>query len=269
MNTSSFLALDRPGGAMSYEVSGHGPLVICIPGMADLRSSYRFLAPALVAAGYRVAIVDLRGHGDSATTFDRYDNTANAADVAALIEHLGGSAVIIGNSMGAAISALVAAERPDLVAGLVLIGPFVRNGRASGVLKAVMTVITSPPLVSFTWKSYLPTLYRGSRPDDFDEYRTAVTAGMAGRTRAISATMSTSHDDAEAALPGVHTPVLVVMGELDPDFTSPSGEADWIVSRLGGTVVMVPDAAHYPHSQRPDLVVPAVTDFLATAARRA
>ena len=61
--------------------------------MADLRSTFRFTAPALVEAGYRVAIIDLRGHGDSATDFDRYDNRGNAADVAALIEHLGGPAV--------------------------------------------------------------------------------------------------------------------------------------------------------------------------------
>lgn len=247
---------------ISYEISGHGPLVVCIPGMADLRSTFRFTAPALVAAGYRVAIVDLRGHGESATDFDRYDNQGNAADVAALIDHLGGPAVIVGNSMGAAIGTIVAAERPTLVAGLVLIGPFVRNGKASGLLKAVMRIATSPRLVGFTWKQYLPSLYRGTRPADLADYLAAVSAGMKGHERAISATLQTSHDDAEAALAKVDTDVLVIMGELDPDFTSPAGEAEWIVDQLGGEVLMVPDAGHYPHSQRPDLVVPAITAFL-------
>ena len=36
--------------------------------MGDLRSVYRFLAPELVGAGYRVATMDLRGHGDSDAT---------------------------------------------------------------------------------------------------------------------------------------------------------------------------------------------------------
>jgi alpha-beta hydrolase superfamily lysophospholipase len=41
--------------------------VVLVPGMSDLRAGYRFLAPALRAAGYRVACTDLRGHGDSDT----------------------------------------------------------------------------------------------------------------------------------------------------------------------------------------------------------
>lgn len=247
---------------ISFEVAGVGPLVVCVPGMADLRSTFRFTAPALIEAGYRVAIIDLRGHGDSATDFDSYGNPGNARDVAALILHLGGPAVIIGNSMGAAIGTLVAAEHPERVAGLVLVGPFVRNGRASGLLRAVMRVATSPRLVGFTWKSYLPSLYKGTRPADLPEYLAAVAAGVKGREAAISATMQTSHDSAEAALPRVHTDVLVVMGELDPDFASPEGEAEWITEQIGGDVLMVPDAGHYPHSQRPDLVVPAITAFL-------
>jgi pimeloyl-ACP methyl ester carboxylesterase len=254
---------------ISYEVSGDGPLVVCVPGMADLRSTFRFVAPALVAAGYRIAIIDLRGHGDSATDFDRYDNVGNAADVAALIGHLGGPAVIVGNSMGAAVATVVAAEHPDLVAGLVLIGPFVRNGKASGLLRAVMRIATSPRLVGFTWKAYLPSLYRGTKPADLPAYLAAVSAGLKGHEKAISATLQTSHDVAEAALPRVHTEVLVIMGELDPEFASPAGEAEWIAAQLGGEVLMVPDAAHYPQSQRPDVVAPAVTEFLQRVTRNA
>ena len=255
-------------GHLAYEVSGDGPLVVCIPGMADLRSSYRFLAPELVAAGYRVAIVDLRGHGDS-TAPDGCDNRGNATDVAALVAHLGGPAVILGNSMGAAIGVLVAAEHPDLVSGLVLIGPFVRNGTMPAAMKALMRVLTSRPLVAAVWNQYLPSLYVGRKPADFAEYRAAVIAATKRRAAAVSATMQASHDDAEAALPRVHTPVLVVMGELDPDFHTPKQEADWIVEQLGGSVAMIPEAGHYPHSQRPDLVVPAVTSFLSAVTHRA
>jgi pimeloyl-ACP methyl ester carboxylesterase len=56
--------------------------------------------------------------------------------------------------------------------------------------------------------------------------------------------------------------VLVVMGELDPDFPNPAEEASWIAERLGGDVLMVPEAGHYPQSQRPDIVNPAVVAFL-------
>lgn len=237
--------------------------------MGDLRSTFRFIAPELVSHGYRVAIIDLRGHGDSSTTFTSHDNPGNAADVTSLVPHLGGPAVLVGNSMGAAISVLVAAEHPELVAGMVLVGPFVRNGKVGAALKAVMRVMVAPPFLKLTWNSYLPALYMGVQPPDQKQHLANVRAGMKGREHAISRTMRTDHADAEAALPRVHTPVLVVMGDLDPDFASPRDEADWIVERLGGTVLMVPDAGHYPQAQRPDIVLPAIRVFLATVAPNA
>ena len=57
--------VDVAGGRIAYEVVGYGPLVVLSPGMGDTRSSFRFLAPLIVNAGYRVASVDLRGHGES------------------------------------------------------------------------------------------------------------------------------------------------------------------------------------------------------------
>lgn len=55
------------------------------------------------------------------------------------------------------------------------------------------------------------------------------------------------------------------MGEQDPDFADPRAEADWISLALRAEVVMVPEAGHYPQSQRPDITTPAVLGFLQTA----
>jgi pimeloyl-ACP methyl ester carboxylesterase len=82
--------LSRPEGRIGYDVAGDGSLVVLVPGMGDLRAGYRFLAPALRAAGYRVACTDLRGHGDSDATFASYGDEETAGDVIALIEELGG-----------------------------------------------------------------------------------------------------------------------------------------------------------------------------------
>ncbi|MGL4339941.1 MAG: alpha/beta fold hydrolase [Rhodoglobus sp.] len=81
--------------------------------------------------------------------------------------------------------------------------------------------------------------------------------------------MQTNHDEAEASLSRVHTDVLVIMGELDPDFATPHSEAERIVEQIGGSIVMVSEAGHYPHAQRPDIVVPHVTSFLSSVAHRA
>lgn len=263
--------LDRPGGRVAYDVDGDGPLVVLVPGMGDLRGTYRFLAPALREAGYRVACTDLRGHGDSDTTFGSYGDVDTAADVAALIEELGGPAVVVGNSMGAGSAVLVAAQRPDVVSGLVLIGPFVRDPKTTLVQRVLLRVAMARPWAATSWKAYLPKLYAGRRPADFDDYRDQVVASIRrpGHAKAFSLTTRTSHAQAEARLSGVSAPTLVVMGEADPDFPDQRAEADWIAQAVHGQVVMVPEAGHYPQSQRADITTPAVLRFLETVDNRA
>ena len=259
--------LSRPEGRVAYDVAGDGPLVLLVPGMGDLRGTYRFLAPALVAAGYRVASTDLRGHGDSDPSFASYGDVETAGDLVALIEALGGPAVIVGNSMRAGAAAYVAAERPDLVRALVLVGPFVRDGSISAFTRILMRVAMATPWAAMSWKAYAPKFYAGHRPDDFDTYLPEVIASIKrpGHTKAFSLTTRTSHAPVEARLAEVSAPTLVVMGEQDPDFPDPSAEADWIASALHGTVLMVDEAGHYPQSQQPELVATAIGSFLAEA----
>ena len=166
----------------------------------------------------------------------------------------------------AAIAALVA-QRP----GLVLVGPFVRNGKTSVMQRLLLRMAMAPPWAAISWKSYLPKLYAGRRPADFSEYRDQVIASLRrpGYAKAFSATARTSHDPAEARLADVTAPALVVMGERDPDFPDPRAEADWIARALRGRVVMVPEAGHYPQSQRPGITTGAVLRFLESVQGRA
>jgi pimeloyl-ACP methyl ester carboxylesterase len=263
--------LARPDGRVAYDVDGDGPLVVLVPGMGDVRATFRFIAPALRTAGHRVAVADLRGQGDSDATFATYGDVETSGDIVALIEELGGPAVIVGNSMGAAAGVIAAAVRPDMVSGLVLIDPFVRNGKVSVMMRLVNRVAMAPLWAPSVWKSYLPRLYAGRRPDDFDAYRDQVVASLRrpGYARSFSRTTHTSHDPAEARLAEVNTPTLVVMGEKDPDFPDPMAEAAWVAGVLHGDVLMVPEAGHYPQSQQPDVTAAAVLQFLDKVGRRA
>jgi pimeloyl-ACP methyl ester carboxylesterase len=255
--------IDRSEGRLAYESVGSGPLIVCVPGMGELRSVYRRTAPALVAAGYRVVAMDLRGHGESDATFSSYDDIAAGGDVLALIEHLGGPAVVVGNSMGAGAAAWAAAERPDLVSGLVLVGPFVRNPPMNPLLALAFRTMMARPWAPRVWASYLPKLYPGRRPDDFAEHRDAIVASMRrpGHARAFSRTTRTSHAPVEARLDEVSAPVLVVMGDRDPDFADAAAEGRWVAERLHGELLLVPGAGHYPHVQEPELVNPAILAF--------
>ncbi len=263
--------LDHPDGRIGYDVAGTGPLVVLVPGMGDLRRTYRYLAPLLQASGLRVASTDLRGHGDSTAGFSSYGDVETAGDVAALIEALGGPAVIVGNSMAAGAATLVAADRPELVSGLALVGPFVRNGDTSTLKRALFRAIMARPWAAAAWKSYMPKLYAGQRPADFDDDRARVVASLRrpGYAKAFSLTTRADHAPAEARLSQVHVPTVVVMGEKDPDFASPSAEAAWIAKALHAEVVMVPDAGHYPQSQQPELTARAVIRLAKTVGPRA
>jgi pimeloyl-ACP methyl ester carboxylesterase len=261
--TTTTRYLDRGEGRIGYDVTGAGPLVVAIPGMGDLRSSYRHLAPALVGAGFRVATMDLRGHGDSDTTFTAYDDPAAASDVVALIEHLREPALVIGNSLGAAAAVIAAAENPSMVSGLVLIGPFVRDVPAPAWQRLMFRGMMTGPWARLAWISYYPTFFPTRKNADYAEHRAAIGTALArnGYARAFRATTRLSHAPAEAVLDQVHTNVLVVMGSKDPDFPDPRAEADLIASRLSGKVVMIQDAGHYPQSEFPELTTPAVLEF--------
>ena len=147
-----------------------------------------------------------------------------------------------------------------------LIGPFVRNGKAGAMQRLLQRVAMTTLWAAVAWKSYMPRLYAGRRPDDFEAFRGRVVASLRlpGHARAFSRITRTSHDPAEARLGDVKAPTMVVMGEQDPDFPDPKAEAEWIADKLHGEAVMVSESGHYPQSQRPEVTSPAVLRFLAT-----
>jgi pimeloyl-ACP methyl ester carboxylesterase len=217
-------------------------------------------------------MVDLRGHGDSSASFTSYGDVETASDIALLLRELAVPAVIVGNSMAAGAAVIAAAEQPALVAGLVLVGPFVRNPPSSGPLQRLLfRVMMARPWAAPVWNAYLPKLYAGRKPVDFPEYRKAVLAALRrpGYTRAFSLTTRTDHGPAAESLPAVQAPALVIMGEKDPDFKDPQAEARWITGALGGSMVMIPDAGHYPQSQQPEPTAAAVVGFLRTLGHHA
>jgi pimeloyl-ACP methyl ester carboxylesterase len=260
--------LDVPGGRLAYDVNGpdDGALVLCVAGMGDRRASFRFLVPKLVGAGYQVACMDQRGHGESSAPWAGYGSPATGEDMLALIRHLGRPATIIGHSNAAAAAIWAAAQEPGLVCGLALVGPFLRDGKLSSILRLAEKIVTSSPLI---WsRLYYPSLYKATKPDDFDKYLRDMRASLRepGRMAALRG-VATEQERCRARVPELRCPVRIVMGTKDPDFpdavaAAKDGEA-LIGQYTGVSLELIDGAGHYPHAELPEVTASAILPFLA------
>ncbi len=264
------------GNTLAYDVTGEGPPVVLAHGIGDSRHSYRFLAPALAAAGYRVAALDIRGCGDSSLGWDGYSRTDIAGDLVALVRHLGGPAVIIGQSISGGAATIAAATAPELITGIIELAPFTRKQSIAwgGLLrvKRYRAGYTRMGLTMFrgslpSWKKYLDVAYP-VKPADWDTELARIEAKLAepGRMKALQAMCQSDPGDAGAALPNIACPVLIVEGSADPDWADPRAEGEKIIADLPGgrgELVVIDGAGHYPHAQTPEQVLAVALPFLA------
>ena len=256
----------RPEGTLAYtDYGGSGEPALMLPGMGSLRSEYRYLAPVLHAAGYRAVTMDFRGQGNSSVPWPAYDVPSVGEDILALIEHLNaGPAHVIANSYAPAPAIWAAAEQPELIRSLVLISTFARPTQPNPFMRALTWFMLNNPWRAQTWRMYYSSLYPTHKPADFESYLDQLTANLSepGRFDAVKGFPSAPRQPWEERLAQVKAPVLVVMGEKDPDFPDPQAEGQYLVEKIGGRLVMIEGAGHYPQTEMPEQTASAVLEFL-------
>lgn len=259
--------LDRPSGRLAYDITGEGPLVVAMTGMGDVRAQYRFVVEQLVAEGYRVATVDVRGFGESSVHWDDYSHAAIAEDYLAVIRELGGPAVLLASSYAGGAAAVAALD--ESVVGIVLLAGVI-NRAAPTKLQLLMLKLLSAPMTRLLWGSYYASLYPSRKPDDFAAHKAAVVANVKqkGRWANIGRMVLSDNSATLAVLPKVAVPSLLVYGLKDPDFTDPREEVEWLQSQLPNSEsLLIEGAGHYPHVERDDLVQPVLNAFLERTCR--
>jgi pimeloyl-ACP methyl ester carboxylesterase len=109
------------GGDLAVGVWGdEGPLVVAAHGITSHHLGYGLVGPDL-GADHRFVAADLRGRGGSRHLPPPYGIDRHAADLAEVVKAYGGSAVVVGHSMGAWVAIALARAHPMLVERLVLI----------------------------------------------------------------------------------------------------------------------------------------------------
>lgn len=119
------LEIEIPGhriAGLRWHADRRGPLVLALHGWLDNAASFASLAPGLERA--QLVAVDLPGHGRSShkAVGCCYHFVDAVADAAAVLEALSDrEVVLLGHSMGAGISTLLAGMWPERIAGVCLV----------------------------------------------------------------------------------------------------------------------------------------------------
>ncbi len=112
---------EHEGCQLYYEDRGQGEPVLLVHGLGSSIQDWEYQIPHLLQHR-RVLAIDLRGHGRSGKPRERYSMAGFAADVAALIEHLGLPRVhLVGISMGGMVGFQLGVDRPELLRSLTIV----------------------------------------------------------------------------------------------------------------------------------------------------
>jgi pimeloyl-ACP methyl ester carboxylesterase len=111
---------DANGVRLAYEIHATGEIpLVMVHGSWLSRRNWDWVVPHL-ADSFRVLTYDRRGHGESERPSGQGSVREDVADLAALIEHLElAPAWVAGQSFGGSITLRLAAERPDLLRGII------------------------------------------------------------------------------------------------------------------------------------------------------
>jgi sigma-B regulation protein RsbQ len=229
------------------------------------------VAPAL-AEEHQVVLFDHLGAG--AADQAAHDPVRHASlvgyaeDVVELLDALGLPPVVfVGHSASAMIGVLAAVRRPELFAGLVLLGGSPRYlddaGYQGGFThEAVDGVLEAIEGNYLAWSLQLAPVAMGNadRPELAAELASSFARSDSGH--ALSFARAIFLSDHRAELSRVRTPVLVVQTGEDP--MVPEAVGEFLHAAIPGSrYCRLAATGHFPHVSSPDATVAAIRDFVA------
>lgn len=248
-----------------YETHGSGRPLILLHGGLGSGEMFGPVIPAL-AERHQVIAVDLQGHGRTADVDRPLDLGSMAADIAALIEHLGlDRPAVVGYSLGGGVALRTAADHPGLVSRLVAVSAHAWTEAVYEEMRAQQGQVTGAA-AEFMKETPMYQLYQrvAPRPEDFPRLLDKIGEFMA------------QPFDVRDAIAGLQVPTMFVAG--DADMAPPSHYVE-VFKLLGGglrdggwmgegrpegghALAILPGLTHYTIFASP-LLAAVTLDFLA------
>ena len=271
--------------------AGDGPLVLCLHGFPDHARSFRHQLPVLAAAGFRAVAPYMRGYAPTDVPADGpYQSAALAEDAAALIAALGyQQAAVFGHDWGAVAAygaAILAPQRISrLVTAAVPHGPALPTAfltsyeqqRRSWYMFFFQTALAEMALAHDDFR-FLERLWADWSPGwAWPAEEMAALKATFAQAGVVSAALSYYRQTLNPALQraelaaqqnriqmeSVPAPTLFFHGAHDGCIGVELLDGMDALFPAGLETVVVPDAGHFVHQERPDIVNAKLLEFLA------
>ncbi len=227
-------SVEHDGARLWYASCGAGPPVILLHGGLGHSGNWGYQVPALVGSGYRVVLIDSRGHGRSTCDARPFSYELMASDVQAVMDELHlERAAVVGWSDGACIALILGMKAPARIAGVLFFGC---NMDPSGTKAFEFT----PILGRCIGRHKQDYARLSATPDQFEVFSEAV--GLMQRTQP-----NYSSDD----LAEIRIPVAVIHSEHD-EFIKRE-HAEYLAETIpGAELTILPGVSHFAPLQRPE-----------------
>lgn len=236
--------VENDGARIWYSVYGVGAPVILLHGGLGHSANWGYQVPSLIENGYRVVVIDSRGHGRSTRDERPYSYERMASDVLALINFLHlKRAVLIGWSDGACTALILAAKHPERVEGVFF---FACNMDPTGVRPFEPT----PALNRVFARHTADYKQLSATPEQFGQFVEDV--NLMQRTQPNYSTQD---------LARIAVPVTIVQSEMD-EFIK-RDHAEYLARTIpGASFLLLAGVSHFAPLQRPEQFNAAVLAFV-------
>eukprot|EP00834_Sanchytrium_tribonematis_P008197 NODE_893_length_3243_cov_0.465967.p2 type:complete len:273 gc:universal NODE_893_length_3243_cov_0.465967:1839-1021(-) len=238
---------------------------VCMPGMGDSISTYRFLAKQWEMDGYGYILIDLRGYGLSSINWQEYTPESLLSDLLQVLQKeqdwvKSNDVYLMGNSFAACPMMLYCSQPLQWVKlkGIIVTGPILRVMPADNYFYYFSYLMFNLGFISnWLWMSYYKSLFK-TVPSDFDDIykQNYEYYSKHGKISILGQYARSSKENTFKCLKHVNVRTALIIGLQDPDYSDPKQEMEILKKEIKDAHgLLLDNCGHYPQAEHPQQVL--------------